>query len=1591
MSGAVIKGDAPTILTGEVIPPGASSHVVFSDSPFQQRVRRLEAPAGSNIEDVVALCGVGPRLRRHLAVYAGEHKIPQHLWRVVRPRPGTALHVRVELAGGDSDDLLRTVLFIAVVMIGSFLGGLVGGAIGGTLGTVANVAVTVLAITAGQALINALIPPPGSKKDYAFDQQPGNPYASITGLQNRFAPYAPIPRIFGKRRVYPMLAARPYTENEGNRQYLRMLLLVGYGPLRITDIKIGNTPISSFVGAQTEIREGWDDDTDPTLYTRQIEEDDLSILLTPSSSFVQNTEIDAKEASVDITFPGGLVTFDSGNGSKKKRTVEVTVQWRVAGSGGAWTNATWINGRTEWGTNVNGKIICTDSSQQAVIRSGRFAFPAEGEYEVRLTRTTSAGGTYDVDAAYWTKLRSIRPDVPINKAGLCLIALRLKATEQLNGVPDTINCIAESYLPVYDDVAQTWNYEISRNPAWAYADVFRRRGLQTVLADSRLDLDALVDWAADCDATAPNASEATWSFDYVAEGGSIFSTAEMIAAHGRARFDIRDGKYSVVQDKEQSTIVQHISPRNSSDYRGKKAFVDIPHAFKMQFINAAKAYAEDHVYVYRDGYAEEAGGGNLAATKFDTIDLPGCTSETQAWREGRYHFAQLLLRPEEHSVKMDIEAIRCRRGDLVRFSHDVVSIGSGSARIASLVTSGSNITHIVVDNGFDLEDGTTYGIRVRHADFSSSVHVLVTPGGGAAGATSLQLATPTPISGGPAVGDLVQFGVSTLESAPMIVKAIEYAEELSARVVMVDAQAGVYTADQGTIPAFNTYMTRGQPVAQLQPAAPSAITLRSDETVIQRLADGTMIDRVAVDLALPVTSDVPIGRWEVEWRHATGDGEWLPVETANIEKTTIFVPDVVGGEDTVDIRARTISVFGVPSDWVESLAHAVVGKTTAPSPPSGFSATATIDGVYLAWTQSGSLDVVGYEVRYGGANWDAATVVGEFPGPTAWVSITLGGVTTFRVKAIDAVGLYSTEVTADSAATNAGVTRIADGAINVAAFAAGLTPVEIVSSLPGSGNYAGRMAFLTTDNKLYRHNGSSWTAAVPTTDLTGQITTTQITDDAVTTAKINAGAVTAAEIAASTITGDKIAANTITSGLIQAAAIGTTQLAAQSITASKLALIDTTNLIQDRFLAEQAEWNRSHTSEVTFVTGDADCVALDVPTAIQVGAAHPAGGQYRGAWWSRTFPVESGAPYRIRAKTRKSAGFNGRCYVQWAWYDESLAYISSSTAIFGTSHIGSPLGAAANETLNDIRTAPANAAYARPYVYVDWGASYSGSAGYAIFSDYACSRAANAELIVDGTITAAKIAAATITADKLSVSTLSAISANIGTVTSGMIQNVAGTTYFDLTNGRIVCAAGSYHLAQGAGFGASSDLIMWFGPSSVAIGSMTKTNGVWALATDGLVYYGAAELETGGGGGGVKTVVTEDQSTSGTTHVEVSRCELTVASGGRYRIGPFGYSQPGETSMSSGTEWYGAWEVIENSDGGAASSPVVASGDLVISGTGDDLDFDFNVLASGGYVNADVNAAGVRDLTLRVWRVSGSNNVSTFTAGLQIEYIPPIA
>ncbi|MCO8017484.1 hypothetical protein NI456_01300 [Brevundimonas diminuta] len=87
-----------------------------------------------------------------------------------------------------------------------------------------------------------------------------------------------------------------------------------------------------------------------------------------------------------------------------------------------------------------------------------------------------------------------------------------------------------------------------------------------------------------------------------------------------------------------------------------------------------------------------------------------------------------------------------------------------------------------------------------------------------------------------------------------------------------------------------------------------------------------------------------------------------------------------------------------------------------------------------------------------------------------------------------------------------------------------------------------------------------------------------------------------------------------------------------------------------------------------------------------------------------------------------------------------------------------------------------------------------------------------------------------------------------------LLRNVVGdqiVTALELINGEAYFGApvsvdiSGRRLTIGPGFGVSNGLVLWFGPNTIVLSAMSRTNGYFALGTDGKVYYGSGELNPG--------------------------------------------------------------------------------------------------------------------------------------------------
>jgi len=104
---------------------------------------------------------------------------------------------------------------------------------------------------------------------------------------------------------------------------------------------------------------------------------------------------------------------------------------------------------------------------------------------------------------------------------------------------------------------------------------------------------------------------------------------------------------------------------------------------------------------------------------------------------------------------------------------------------------------------------------------------------------------------------------------------------------------------------------------------------------------------------------------------------------------------------------------------------------------------------------------------------------------------------------------------------------------------ANLAPVEILASLPESGNVPGRVVFLTTDAKLYRWTGSAWSREIDAGDISGELgapgSGTTLAGDAVIAGLISAGGISAEVMSVTQLSAITSDIGTATAGVIRSA------------------------------------------------------------------------------------------------------------------------------------------------------------------------------------------------------------------------------------------------------------------------------------------------------------------------------------------------------------------------------------------------------------------------------------------------------------------------
>lgn len=491
---------------------------------------------------------------------------------------------------------------------------------------------------------------------------------------------------------------------------------------------------------------------------------------------------------------------------------------------------------------------------------------------------------------------------------------------------------------------------------------------------------------------------------------------------------------------------------------------------------------------------------------------------------------------------------------------------------------------------------------------------------------------------------------------------------------------------------------------------------------------------------------------------------------------------------------------------------------------------------------------------------------------------------------------------------------ISDATLTAAAFAASIAPVEILGALPVTGNFQGRTVFLTTDKKLYRYNGTAFTAAVDGAD---------------------------------------IVANTITAGQIAAGAISATEIAAGAITTTKLAIGDTSNMYPDPDMVDLAAYlnTGSATFSLTSSTYGSSKNKLVITST---------GGTVDRFVLGPMFAVDEGLEYQIASKV----GVEGSApavtaTLQIVWYSDNAATVGISTTNIRseTTLLGRTLRA------TSIVVAPATARRAKIRFLREANAT---SPQNAVFNEIVIRRAAAGELIVDGAISAVKIAANTITAGQIAANTITAGQIAAGAISASKIVvsdptnvypdfDMLDTSFYTsvdpVTGGAVITFIGTSVAALGRQF------------MNVAVNAAIRSvESAWFNIEPGVEYLvaGSAFLSATVAGAGICTVEFETGSVGSTGVVTPVAGSRTVVS----TRTDSATSGPSAVTITAGGSSRRGRFVVTRAAGGTGSGRAAAfkvqkkgTGALTVDGTITGLKIAANTITAAN-IAADTITAG---------------------------------
>ena len=601
--------------------------------------------------------------------------------------------------GGGGSNPIKAVLTVALIVATVYTGGAVGAAYGAVWGGVAAAGVSM----AGGILINTFIPTPkpalNGMTSSAYIQ---SPTYSLQAQGNEARLGNPIPVIYGRHLIYPDFASQPYYRYIDNEQYVYQLHCIGQGEYDVEQIRIEDTPISSFKEITYQVINPQEKNIlfiEDVVTSAEIAGQELlkgeicgPFVLNPAETKINKIEI-------DVAFQRGCYYANDSGGLSSK-----TIKWQL--------EARLVDDNDsplgEWF--ALGTESITEATHNGIYKTYTYDVPA-GRYEIRATRLddkdTSSRAGHEIR---WSSAKGYIISEK-DYGNVTLLAIIMKATDNLSQRSSRlVNCIVTRKLKTWSPLSG-WSpsVEPTRSIAWALADILKA-SYGANLKDNAIDLQALYDldrvWNARGD-----------TFNAVFDSKlTVYEALSRTAKVGRAVAFIQGGIVRFVRDEPKTIPVALFGPRNI-----------VKNSLSIQYLMPSEDTADSVTVEYfseKTWKTSEVTGSFEASSsdKIATVELFGCTNKEQALREATYMALANRYRRRIVTFTTELEGLIPSYGDLIAITHDMAQWGQGGE---ILKQEGLKLT---LSEPVTFKDGQEHYLALRKKDGSLAGPYLVNQG-----------------------------------------------------------------------------------------------------------------------------------------------------------------------------------------------------------------------------------------------------------------------------------------------------------------------------------------------------------------------------------------------------------------------------------------------------------------------------------------------------------------------------------------------------------------------------------------------------------------------------------------------------------------------------------------------------------------------------------------------------------------------------------------------------------------------------------------------------------------------------------------------